>query len=45
VQKQRHPVDEHFENHKNGYKSDWVVKKIQRSIDARALRTSKSDAV
>jgi hypothetical protein len=39
------PVDHRFENHKNSYKSAWVVKKIRGSNYARALRTPKSHAV
>src|SRR6266702_4616104 len=38
------PVHERFENHKNGYKSAWVVKKYGLRLMP-ALRTSKSYAV
>ncbi|SRR6266436_1853877 len=31
------PVEHRFENHKNGYKSAWVVKKIRAAIDARIV--------
>ena len=39
------PVDHRFENHKNGYKSAWVVRKYGVQTNAGALRASEPDAV